>query len=118
MEPIRGGVAYIRRNGKLLKLKEQVTVKPGGPIKEAKAGADGHPIIAITHQPGTIECVLSWDPTMDLAELILSEGDTIAVGFSNGKRGVLSDATFVGPFELTSDEVEIKASWAGTWTWD
>jgi hypothetical protein len=118
MEPIRGGVAYIRRNGNLLKLKSQVTVKPGGPIKTAKAGADGHPIITVEHQPGMVETTLSWDPKMDLQEFQLGEGDTIAIGFNNGRRGVLSDATYVGEFEVTSDEAELRAAWAGTWTWD
>jgi len=115
---VRGGVAYIRRNGELLKLKSQVTVKPGGEIREVKTGADGHQFVVITHQPGMIETAVTWDPGMDLTNFQLGEDDTIAVGFNNGRRGVLSQATYVGEFELTSDEVEIRAAWAGKWTWD
>lgn len=116
--PLRAGVIYLRRNGEALPLKGALTIKPGGASSEVKAGADGHPIVVATPTPGMIEGTITWDPKLNPSELQLGDNDTIAVGFRNGRRCVLSQGVYTGELELTTEENEIRVAWAGTITWD
>lgn len=118
MAVTKAGVVYLRRNGQLLKMKGALTVKPGGPNREVKAGQDGHLFSVDTPTPGMIEGTVTWDGQLDLRALQLSENDTIAVEFKNGSRCVLSEGIFVGEPELNTEENEVSVSWAGTVTFD
>jgi hypothetical protein len=108
-----GGTIFVKRNGTQFRAKGSWTYNLGRMKKTAVVGSDGVHGFKVEPQVPFIEGSITDQGTMSATDLLDTEGATITLELANGKIIQLSDASFCGEGNITTEEGEIAARFEG-----
>jgi hypothetical protein len=109
----RAGIIQFNRSGVLLDAKGSFTYNLGRPKREAVIGSDGVHGFMEKPQVAFIEGEITDRSTLDLADLVIAEGDTVTLQLANGKVIALRDAWFAGDGTGNTEEGNIGVRFEG-----
>lgn len=113
MSTSKGGIAYVKVNGSLLKAVGAFTYNLGNPKREALLGSDG--VHGYSEKPQTpyIAGEIRDDPDMDVAALQATTDATVTLELNNGKVITLRNAWYAGEGTGNSEEAKFDFRFEG-----
>lgn len=108
-----GGTIFLKRNGKLLRVKSGVTYSLGKQMRETQMAADGPAGYIEKWSEPYIEATIIDTEDLDLEELQAADDDTITLEEVTGKVVVLRNAWAAGEWVKNTETGEISARWVG-----
>lgn len=108
-----GGIIEVKANGELYSAKGSWTYNLGVPKRETVIGSDSvHGFKELPQEP-YIEGVITDRQDLDVKTLLAIVDATVVLNLANGKIIVLREAFFAGDGNITTEEGEIEAKFAG-----
>lgn len=106
---IRGGIAYLQVDGKLLELKGNWTYNFGFPKRTPIVGTSTVHGFSEKPQPPFLEGAITDSAGLSASELMNIRDATITLKLANGKTGVWRNGWWAGDGNITTEEGEIAA---------
>lgn len=107
------GVAFATIDGEPVDVKGAVEYNLGFAMRESVSGVGGLHGIKETDRPAWVQFTATRPDISVLDELLTAHEATVVVGFRDGTVLTLSDSSFVGEGDISSEEDEIQLRYEG-----
>ena len=108
-----GGTLNFKIDGQQYRLGGSFKYRLGGQIRQAKNGLDGTLGFVTTYSEAMIDCELSIDGSVSVAQLKSIDNSTLVATLDNGRTVLLANAWQEGEIEVDAKEAMASAKFCG-----